>query len=102
MLDTIPQEIRHDESSLWIKWKDGFESQFSLLDLRKQCPCATCRGGHGGKVGSATGHIESIQLLSWKKVGRYALNIVWSDYHDTGIYSYDHLRAYSEKGIPFA
>ncbi|MCX8000519.1 MAG: DUF971 domain-containing protein, partial [Leptospiraceae bacterium] len=82
-------------------WKDGFNSKFSLLELRKNCPCVTCRGGHGGKIGSTTGHINQIQILSWKKVGRYALNIVWSDYHDTGIYTYDSLRNLSEKGIPF-
>jgi DUF971 family protein len=55
-----------------------------------------CRGGHGGKVGAATGHINSIKLVSWRKVGRYALSIVWSDNHDTGIFTYDNLRAYSE------
>lgn len=96
MLETIPQEIRTDESNLFITWKDGFPSTYNLLDLRKKCPCATCRGGHGGKIGAATGHIQSIKLVSWKKVGRYALNFVWSDNHDTGIYSYDNLRAYSE------
>jgi len=101
MLATIPKEISYDDSSLYITWKDGFKSVFSLLELRKNCPCATCRGGHGGKIGTATSHIQEIKLLSWKKVGRYAINIVWSDYHDSGIYSYDNLRAYSEKGISF-
>ncbi|MCB1178190.1 MAG: DUF971 domain-containing protein [Leptospiraceae bacterium] len=96
MLDTIPGEIFHDTKNLTITWKDGFKSVFDLLSLRKNCPCATCRGGHGGKIGAATGHITEISLLSWKKVGRYAINIVWSDYHDTGIYTYDKLRAFSE------
>ncbi|WP_411823444.1 DUF971 domain-containing protein [Leptospira sp. 'Mane'] len=95
-LATFPKEIHFDDESLFIQWKDGFESKFSLLDLRKKCPCATCRGGHGGKIGAATKQIQSIKLLSWTKVGRYAISIVWSDYHNTGIYSYDHLRAYSD------
>jgi DUF971 family protein len=99
MLDTIPQDISHDSTQLKIVWKDGKESNFDLLALRKNCPCATCRGGHGGKTGAATGHITEISLLSWKKVGRYAINIVWSDYHDTGIYSYDKLRAFSDGKI---
>jgi DUF971 family protein len=96
MLQTFPSEIFHSNSELKITWKDGIVSTYSLLDLRKKCPCATCRGGHGGKVGQATGHIESIKLLSWKKVGRYALNFYWSDNHDTGIFTFDNLRAYSE------
>jgi DUF971 family protein len=93
---TIPDEIRYDDSSLWIRWKDGIESAYNLLDLRKKCPCATCRGGHGGKVGAATGHIHAATILSWAKVGRYAISIVWNDYHNTGIYSYDNLRAYAD------
>lgn len=96
MKDTIPDQISYDEKELKIRWKDGFLSVFSLLELRRKCPCATCRGGHGGKVGAATGHIQSISLVSWKKVGRYALNLTWNDYHDTGIFTYDNLRAYSE------
>jgi DUF971 family protein len=96
---TIPVEVTFDARLLTILWKDGFQSTYELLDLRKKCPCATCRGGHGGKVGSATGHITTISLVSWKKVGRYALNLVWSDNHDTGIYTYDNLRAYSEGTI---
>ncbi len=96
MLSTFPSEISHDEVELKIIWKDSFVSNYSLIDLRKKCPCATCRGGHGGKVGQATGYIQSIKLLSWKKVGRYALNFYWSDNHDTGIYTFDNLRAYSE------
>ncbi|TGN21136.1 DUF971 domain-containing protein [Leptospira idonii] len=95
-LATFPSEIHFDDENLDIVWKDGYRSQYSLLDLRKKCPCATCRGGHGGKVGAATSHIQSIRLISWTKVGRYAISIVWSDYHNTGIYSYDNLRAYSE------
>jgi len=96
MKQTIPNQITYDENNLYIDWKDGHSSTFSLLDLRKKCPCATCRGGHGGKVGSATGHIEAISLVSWKKVGRYAINLTWNDFHDTGIFTYDNLRAYSE------
>jgi DUF971 family protein len=96
MKQTIPNQISYDEENLYIDWKDGHSSTFSLLDLRKKCPCATCRGGHGGKVGSVTGHIETISLVSWKKVGRYAINLTWNDFHDTGIFTYDNLRAYSE------
>ncbi len=95
-LATFPKEIRFDETNLYIDWKDGAQNTYNLLDLRKKCPCATCRGGHGGKVGAATSHIEKISLISWTKVGRYAISIVWSDYHNTGIYSFDNLRAYAD------
>ncbi len=93
---TIPDSITYTDEELKILWKDGVESVYNLLDLRKKCPCATCRGGHGGRVGANTQHITKANIISWSKVGRYAINIVWNDYHNTGIYSYDNLRAYSE------
>ncbi|HMV41498.1 MAG TPA: DUF971 domain-containing protein [Leptospiraceae bacterium] len=96
MLATFPQDIQTSDDTLTITWKDGFVSHYNLLDLRKKCPCAVCCGGHGGTIGAATGHINEIKLISWRKVGRYALNFTWSDHHDSGIYSYDNLRAYSE------
>ena len=91
-----PDDITSDETKLYIKWKDGFESVFDLLDLRRRCPCAVCRGGHEGNVGDATGHINAISLRGWKKVGRYALSFEWSDNHTDGIYPFEGLRRYSE------
>jgi DUF971 family protein len=94
--ETSPSEVQFNSENLSIQWKDGALHHLNLLELRKLCPCATCRGGHGGSVGAATGHIQAIQLVSWTKVGRYALSLVWNDGHNSGIYSYDHLRALGE------
>jgi len=91
-----PDEIRNDDTTLYIKWKDGAESSFDLLDLRKKCPCAVCRGGHEGNIGDATGHIDSIKLYSWQKIGRYALGFSWNDNHNDGIYTYENLREYAD------
>jgi DUF971 family protein len=96
MLDTIPSEIHFDEENLFITWKDGFQSKFNLLYLRKNCPCATCRGGDFGKIGTMTAMIEKAELVAWRKVGRYAVNLTWKDNHDTGIFTYDKLREYSD------
>ena len=92
MLKTIPQEISNDSEFLTIIWKDGKECKYNLLQLRKDCPCATCRGGHGPVDVRQTGHITEIKLLSWEKVGRYGLKITWSDFHSDGIYTLDGLR----------
>ncbi|PJZ66319.1 DUF971 domain-containing protein [Leptospira wolffii] len=91
---TTPETISFDEDILKIEWKDGVVSEFSLLELRKRCPCVVCRGGHGGKIGASTGQIKEAKLLSFSKVGRYAVNLVWGDYHNTGIYSFDSLRLF--------
>ncbi|MFB5649826.1 DUF971 domain-containing protein [Leptospira wolffii] len=91
---TTPETISFDEDTLKIEWKDGVVSEFSLLELRKRCPCVVCRGGHGGKIGASTDQIKEAKLLSFSKVGRYAVNLVWGDYHNTGIYSFDSLRLF--------
>lgn len=101
VLPTIPDEISFDQSILKIKWKDGRICDFPLLALRKSCPCANCRGGHEVTARRTTGHITRIEMVSFKKVGRYAIQITWSDNHDLGIYTYDHLREACEKGTDY-
>jgi DUF971 family protein len=32
------------------------------------------------------------KITDVEMVGRYAIRILWSDGHNTGLYSYDHLR----------
>ncbi len=99
MLDTIPDQISYTETELAIQWKDGKECRFNLLMLRKRCPCAQCRGGHGvDDSHRTTGGIQDIRLVSWKKVGRYAVQLNWSDGHDLGIFTYDELRASCDDG----
>ncbi|MEQ9363806.1 MAG: DUF971 domain-containing protein [Leptospirales bacterium] len=102
MLNTIPDEITYDQENLTIRWKDQHSCTYDLLNLRKNCPCAHCRGGHGAVADRQTGHIQEIRLISWKKVGRYALCITWSDNHDTGIYTYDALRESCDAGVVYA
>lgn len=92
MIKTIPKTISHDLSSLYIEWQDSHKCGYSLLKLRRNCPCATCKGGHGADTTPITGKIDQIELVSWKKVGRYALRLNWSDGHNSGIYTFDYLR----------
>ncbi len=101
MLDRIPDQIRHDETKLYILWKDGRECVYDLLHLRRECPCASCRGGHAADSVRVTGDISEISLTTWKKVGRYALQFYWSDRHSDGMYTYDDLRDACDKGLPY-
>lgn len=82
-----------DENSFNIIWKDNHQSTYNSFRLRIICPCAECRGGHGGKIGDNTKHIkEPINIFDYDTVGRYALNFTFSDNHTGGIYSFDYLR----------
>lgn len=98
-----PVEIeRINERFLRIKWLDSFESVISLKNLRKNCPCAECQGE---EVGGERLKLPVLQfntkpgvyeIDSIEPVGNYALRIIWKDGHDTGIYSFEHLRALME------
>jgi DUF971 family protein len=84
-----------------IDWKDGHHSSYGTDYLRDWCPCASCTGSHGTeprkKATEAPGSpfpmfTARLKMLSIEPVGSYAMKISWSDGHNTGIYSYDHLR----------
>lgn len=95
-----PKNIHLDREAheLRITWNDGHASVYPLDALREACPCAECRGGHEF-MGPA--HDPDLLLLTPARsydvrdiqlVGKYALNIVWNDGHDAGIYTWKYLR----------
>lgn len=102
-MTTDPEHIAISKSKgIKIDWKDGHTSEYGLEYLRDKCPCAACTGAHGTPPrqptapGTAVSPFQMYQaklkMLGVEPVGNYAIRINWSDGHNTGIYSYDHLR----------
>ncbi len=97
-----PSKIqRLDEDRLMIEWDDGVKQEILNKELRANCPCAFCKGEDppiplGPKSSEPQRNINNdsgnIQIVSMRPVGNYAYEIVFSDGHDTGIYTFDHLR----------
>src|SRR5713101_9684217 len=79
-----------EEKLLRILWDDDQLGDYPFAYLRGWCPCAVCQG-HGGERHFV--HVENPQLVSLTTVGNYALNPAWSDGHQTGIYTFEHLRS---------
>ena len=88
-----------------IDWSDGHKSEFSNAYLRDECPCASCTGAHGTEPQRSNYGVEAaapanpfqmfkpkLRMESIEEVGSYAIRIYWNDGHNTGIYSFDHLR----------
>jgi DUF971 family protein len=81
--------------ALEIEWSDGHRGSYAWEALRWSCPCATCSGEMGAPgVLQFTRELtpEQTTLVDLHEVGRYALQPIWQDGHDTGIYSFDLLR----------
>lgn len=88
------------EQVLHVTWGDGAISQFPLSLLRKQCPCAACRTEKEQQSRTLlpvlkTAPPEQLQALGGHLVGNYALQIEWSDGHNSGIYDFRYLRQLS-------
>ena len=90
-----PSEIAPtaDGSALRIDWADGTHSVLRPFDLRVACPCAGCVDELTGKplLDPARVHAD-IYPEAIHYVGRYALQFMWSDGHNTGIYPFEYLR----------
>ncbi len=89
------QEIRQKgPSEHGITWRDGHQSVYPVRALRLACGCATCVDEWSGEGRLDPDSVpEDVHPLRIERVGRYAIQISWSDGHDTGIYPFERLRA---------
>jgi DUF971 family protein len=97
-------QIDPEKGELVLTWSDGQVTRHRMDDLRRQCPCATCRGERekmargplkgGLRVisGPAAPAVGPPRIVGLEPVGRYALKFTWNDGHSTGIYTYEFLR----------
>lgn len=96
-----PVNIQQIAEELAIVWDDGRESYFPLGKLRASCPCASCMGerdllGNVYKAVTKEGDPAKREtLIKYNIVGGYALQPVWGDGHDTGLYTFGYLRELS-------
>jgi DUF971 family protein len=89
----IPTEIgRANEHDIRIVWNTGDETIFPARLLRLACPCASCvEEMTGQKILDDTTVPEDVHPLGIQPVGRYAIQINWSDGHSTGMYTWERL-----------
>ena len=82
-----------------IRWNDGTETYCSMEKLRKESPSAENKGETdltGNRIGgSDQKEFPGVKVTSWEIIGGYAIQFVFSDGHNTGIFSYDLLQELS-------
>lgn len=90
-----PLEInRHGAHDIQIRWNSGEQAVYPARFLRGQCPCAGCVDELTGQR-TVTESLLPILVYPTKiePVGRYAIQIFWSDGHSSGIYTWERLYA---------
>ncbi len=88
-----PKEISEEDGKLKIVWTDGSSSSFPFDFLRNHCPCAVCVDEWTGKRKSLVLLLPSnFRPMTIEPVGNYAIQISWSDGHNSGIYSFRSLK----------
>jgi DUF971 family protein len=98
MSTPAPTEIiLHDKSQvLEIAYADGKRFRLPSEFLRVHSPSAEVRGHGPGQEVLQVGK-KDVKILGVDPVGQYAIQLRFSDGHDTGIYSWDLLYTYGER-----
>jgi DUF971 family protein len=91
-------DVMHD-GAVRITWPGGAEATIPAVRLRDACPCAGCvEEGTGKKILDPATIPADVRPLEIHAVGNYAVQIHWSDGHNTGIYTWQTLRDASGLG----
>lgn len=96
-----PTDIQLIGTEVAIRWSDGAESFYPSDRLRGASPSAETQGERdifGQRYGGdGPKEFKSVTVLGWEVIGNYAVRFDFSDGHRTGLYSFDYLRALSER-----
>ncbi len=86
----IPTEIKLHQKSreMELSFADGSHFRLSYEFLRVFSPSAEVRGHGPGQETLQTGK-RNVDITAMEPVGNYAVKPVFSDGHDSGIYSWD-------------
>lgn len=91
-----PKNIRaiRADGVIEMTWPDGRVVRFPNKAVRASCACAGCVDEMTGRRTLDVDAIpDDIAVASMSPVGNYALQIVWSDGHDTGLFTWARLSA---------
>ena len=92
MKSEAPKRIHYDREHhvLAIEWTD-YSAELPAELLRVFSPSADVRG-HGNEPRSFPSGKRYVEIEAIEPAGRYAIQIRFSDGHDTGIYQWSYLR----------
>jgi ATP-binding protein involved in chromosome partitioning len=93
---TPTEIVQRGPRELAIRWSDGVESVLEVRELRLACGCAVCVDEWTGEGRLDPASVpDDVRPLRIHPVGRYAIQVDWSDGHGSGIYPFRRLRELS-------
>lgn len=105
----IPEHIEVIGLELAIRWSDGSEDYIPCERLRAWSPSAENTGERdllGRKYGGTDQkHFPGVNVRGWRTIGGYAVQFDFTDGHNTGLYTFEYLKAIcaeAAKGNPGA
>ena len=85
-------ELKRAEGILEITWSGETSRRHGVRQLRCECGCAGCVDEMTGvRTLDVNAVPKDIAITDMQLVGNYAVKFVFSDGHNTGIYSWDRL-----------
>lgn len=90
----MPQAIHviRAERVVEISWEPGHVGRYPIRDLRLACACAACVDEFTGRpILDPRGVSADVGVDALSAVGNYAIKFVFSDGHDTGLYTFKRL-----------
>ena len=91
-------KLKRSEGVLEVTWPEGRVVCYPVRNLRCGCRCAGCVDEHTGvRTLDVAGVPADVAVTGMHLVGNYAVQFVFSDGHDTGIFSWDLLTELAER-----
>ena len=93
-MSPAPQSLRalKDVGMLEIAWSDGAVYRLPFKLVRSECPCAQCiHEITGERILKPEWIPDDIHPTELGYSGNYALRVVWSDGHASGIFTWERL-----------
>lgn len=89
----VPQDVGLRDGQLAITWNDAKQTATPARRLRQQCPCAACVDEMTNKRTLDPESVpQDVAIREVRPVGNYAVQLAFSDGHDTGIFPWPLLR----------
>lgn len=101
--DSRPTKLEILPDGLHIVWPDGFETLMPHRYVRGNCSCAQCVDEITHERRTGVDDVPSdVEIVEYMDVGRYAVGLLFSDLHDSGIFPFTRLRALADGHDPDA